>query len=89
MMRNLPVPVSEEDIDDMFDFADKDKDGKINYRYKEAIFGVEFFYMLTLLQRIWDHDQSKSLQTSAKVFFQKFEKIYAPNQRNGKKRRCC
>ena len=33
MMRNLPVPVSEEDIDDMFDFADKDKDGKINYRY--------------------------------------------------------
>ena len=33
MMRNLPVPVSEEDIDAMFDFADKDKDGKINYRY--------------------------------------------------------
>ena len=32
MMRNLPVPVSEEDIDAMFDFADKDKDGKINYR---------------------------------------------------------
>ena len=31
MMRNLPVPVSEEDIDAMFDFADKDKDGKINY----------------------------------------------------------
>ena len=33
MMRNLPVPVSEEDIDAMFDFADKDKDGKINYRF--------------------------------------------------------
>ena len=32
MMRNLPVPVEEEDIDQMFDFADKDKDGKINYR---------------------------------------------------------
>jgi len=31
MMRNLPVPVGEEDIDQMFDFADKDKDGKINY----------------------------------------------------------
>jgi hypothetical protein len=26
MMRNLPVPVEEEDIDQMFDFADKDKD---------------------------------------------------------------
>ena len=32
MMRNLPVPVEEEDIDQMFDFADKDKDGKISYR---------------------------------------------------------
>ena len=32
MMRNLPVPVTEEDIDAMFDFADKDRDGKINYR---------------------------------------------------------
>ena len=32
MMRNLPVPVKEEDIDQMFDFADKDKDGHINYR---------------------------------------------------------
>ena len=32
MMRNLPVPVNEEEIDEMFNFADKDKDGKINYR---------------------------------------------------------
>ena len=32
MMRNLPVPVNEEDIDQMFDIADKNKDGKINYR---------------------------------------------------------
>ena len=28
MMRNLPVPVMEEEIDQMFEFADKDKDGK-------------------------------------------------------------
>ena len=33
MMRNLPVPVNEEDIDQMFEYADKDKDGKINYRF--------------------------------------------------------
>ena len=32
MMRNRPVPVEEEDIDQMFDFADKDEDGKIRYR---------------------------------------------------------
>jgi len=31
MMSNLPVPVKEEDIDQMFEFADKDKDGKISY----------------------------------------------------------
>ena len=36
MMRNLPVPVNEDDIDAMFDFADKDRDGKINYRYKNS-----------------------------------------------------
>ena len=32
MMRNLPVPVDEEDIEDMFIFADKDKDGKLSYK---------------------------------------------------------
>ena len=32
MMRNLPVPVEEEEIEAMFEFADKDKDGKINYK---------------------------------------------------------
>ena len=35
MMRNLPVPVNEEDIDEMFEYADKDKDGKINYRLQQ------------------------------------------------------
>ena len=35
MMRNLPVPVNEEDIDQMFEYADKDKDGKINYRFQK------------------------------------------------------
>ena len=32
MMRNLPVPVLEEDIDEMFNFADQDQDGKISWR---------------------------------------------------------
>ena len=32
MMRNLPVPVLEEDIDEMFNFADQDRDGKISWR---------------------------------------------------------
>ena len=46
-MRNLPVPVEEEDIDQMFDFADKDKDGKISYRleksYHDCRINVELF----------------------------------------------
>ena len=31
IMRNLPVPVDDQDIKDMFEFADKDRDGKISY----------------------------------------------------------
>ena len=31
MMRNLPEKVSEEDIEEMFSYADKDQDGKISY----------------------------------------------------------
>ena len=30
-MKNLPVPVSDEDIEEMFEFADKNKDGKLSY----------------------------------------------------------
>ena len=32
IMKNLPIPVSEEDIDEMFTYADNDKDGKISYK---------------------------------------------------------
>ena len=31
MMRNLPEKVSEEDIEEMFSYADKDRDGKLSY----------------------------------------------------------
>ena len=47
MMRNLPVPVTEEDIDAMFDFADKDRDGKINYRFTFSLINV-----WSLIQRL-------------------------------------
>ena len=43
MMRNLPVPVEEEEIEAMFEFADKDKDGKINYRRGQQSFLNSFF----------------------------------------------
>ena len=42
MMRNLPVPVPEEDIDQMFDFADKDRDGKINYRWEKELKWLQY-----------------------------------------------
>ena len=32
LMRNLPVPVADEDIDQMFDYADTDKDGRLSYK---------------------------------------------------------
>jgi hypothetical protein len=31
IMKNLPVVVEDEDIDEMFEFADKDRDGKLSY----------------------------------------------------------
>ena len=36
IMKNLPVPVEDEDIEEMFDFADKNKDGKLSYREFEV-----------------------------------------------------
>ena len=36
IMTNLPVPVSGEDVDEMFEFADKNKDGKLSYKEFEV-----------------------------------------------------
>ena len=37
-MRNLPVKVSEKDIDEMFRVADVDNDGKIGYKVNISAF---------------------------------------------------
>ena len=51
MMRNLPVPVEEEEIEAMFEFADKDKDGKINYRQgKESELNSSSTFVKNLIQ---------------------------------------
>ena len=36
VMKNLPVPVADEDIEEMFEFADKNKDGKLSYKEFEV-----------------------------------------------------
>ena len=36
IMKNLPVPVEDEDIEEMFAFADKNKDGKLSYKEFKA-----------------------------------------------------
>ena len=43
-MRNLPVCVSDEDIEEMFNFADADGDGKLSY----AEFQVNNTYLIIL-----------------------------------------
>lgn len=84
MMRNLPVPVTEEDIDAMFDFADKDRDGKINYRFTFYIINVCMVsHTKFIFQWVWDNDKSKNLQTASKIFISKSEKVHATNQGNG------
>ena len=37
IMRNLPVAVTEDDIEDMFAVADTDKDGRISYKVSYKI----------------------------------------------------
>ena len=32
MMKNLPVEVSDEDIEEMFEYADKNGDGRLSYK---------------------------------------------------------
>ena len=58
MMRNLPVPVNEEDIDQMFEYADKDKDGKINYRFHKLY--KTFKNKLGKLERFIDTPQRQT-----------------------------
>ena len=41
-MKNLPVPVDDDDIEEMFDFADKDNDGKLSY--EEFLVGSSIKY---------------------------------------------
>ena len=35
-MKSLPVPVSDDDIEEMFNFADKNKDDKLSYKEFEV-----------------------------------------------------
>ena len=51
-MKNLPVPVTDEDIEEMFEFGDKNKDGKLSYREFEVsiactkiVKGYPFFFV--------------------------------------------
>jgi hypothetical protein len=50
-MRNLPVPVADDDIDQMFDYADTDKDGRLSYK--------EFQVSLIRRQDKFNHDELK------------------------------
>jgi hypothetical protein len=37
IMKNLPVPVEDADIEEMFEYADKNKDGKLSYKEFKVI----------------------------------------------------
>ncbi len=49
-MRNLPVPVADDDIDQMFDYADTDKDGRLSYKE---------FQVSLIRHDKFNHDQQK------------------------------
>jgi hypothetical protein len=51
-MRNLPVPVADDDIDQMFDYADTDKDGRLSYKEFQVSFLIQ-------RQDKFNHDEQK------------------------------
>ena len=52
-MKNLPVPVSDEDIEEMFEFADKDKNGKLSYKEFEVLFPYYMKHLQPIIYRSW------------------------------------
>ena len=50
IMRNLPVPVAESEIDEMFEFADKNQDGKLSFAEFELMV-IENSFALNQLYR--------------------------------------
>ena len=54
-MRNLPVSVAEDEIEDMFTTADTDKDGKIGYKVECLL---NFFYIMIYLIGVSNDDKS-------------------------------
>ena len=55
-MRRLPVELEEEVIDDMFDVADKNRDGKIGFEVNFVILYFDNSYFQLLLG-VSDHDK--------------------------------
>ena len=59
IMRSLPVCVSDEDIEEMFTFADKDKDGKLSYKEFKVSYKIStkvdtiFFLKGTIKLKNW------------------------------------
>jgi len=76
MMRNLPVPVEEEEIEAMFEFADKDKDGKINYKILSRPNSILclFVYVECSMSRGLDVKTSKTLKNINGSSFKTFDK---------------
>ena len=42
-MKNLPVCVSDHDIEEMFSFADKDRDGQLSYAEFQVLNTLQIF----------------------------------------------
>ena len=58
IMRNLPVEVAENDIDDMFAVADTDNDGKLGYkvqRYNIKMLGIKIQKYFCLFSKSFTH----------------------------------
>ena len=52
-MKSLPVPVTDEEIEEMFLFADKNKDGKLSYAEFEVKLNFIFVCSLSIKRSLY------------------------------------
>ena len=65
IMRSLPLPVSEADIEEMFSFADKNKDGKLSYKEFEVNGHLIYFDIISKFFKDDDRSPDPSLGVQA------------------------
>ena len=79
IMRNLPVAVAEDDIDDMFNTADTDGDGKIGYKVNDLLVTVVYIMNIKEFQNMINPPKPPEGPKPTKALFKSlYQDVKAP-----------